>query len=450
VEAFLTIAAEQSRGGALLHILGVSFGVAVGVGMMMGSGILQAPHLIASAVPNATLIVALWVLGGVHAALGANVVAELATALPRAGGPYVYAHRALGDVGGLIVGWTNWLSNLAGVAANTVTFAAFLALLWPGAGERVALVAIALQIVLYGSNMAGLREGRLIQQATTATKCLMLLAFAVAAVVIGARHSTGQIATAAAPAIGAWAIIGAYQRIRGAYAGWEAPAYFTEENAAPSRSIPRALLLGLVLTVVLYVGVNAALLSTLGSSGLARQVQPFTTVLDLFGGPLPSVLFAFAAMVTVASCANACIMAAPRVLFALSRDKLLPRMLQTVNAGGSPSIAFLASAAFSVALAATGSFSLVFGLIGTLNSLAGLMVGISLFVLRAREPGLERPFRALLYPVLPALAVAIDGVLLALFLRADIDGAYFAVGLSLACVPFALIARYGRKDTQGG
>lgn len=441
----MSIAAEQTRSGGLLHILGVSFGIAVGVGMMMGSGILQAPHLIAGAVPNATLIIALWVLGGVHAALGANVVAELATALPRAGGPYVYAHRALGDVGGLIVGWTNWLSNLAGVAANTVTFAYFLALLWPGAGERMALVAIALQAVLYGTNMLGLREGRLIQQATTAIKCLMLLAFAVAAIVIGTRTSTIQIASAAAPAIGVWAIIGAYQRIRGAYAGWEAPAYFSEENAAPSRSIPRALLLGLALTIVLYVGVNAALLWALGTSGLARQVQPFTTVLNLFGGPLPSVLFAFAAMVTVASCANACIMAAPRILLALSRDKLLPHTLQSVNAGGSPSIAFLASAVFSVALAATGSFSLVFGLIGTLNSLAGLLVGVSLFVLRAREPGLERPFRAALYPVLPALAVAIDGILLVLFLRADIDGAYFAIGLSVLCIPFAILARRAQR-----
>jgi APA family basic amino acid/polyamine antiporter len=437
-----TAGAERPQ---LLRILGVSFGVAVAVGMMMGSGILQAPHLIAAAIPNVALIIALWVLGGVHGALGANVVAELATTLPRAGGPYVYAHRALGDVGGLIVGWTNWLSNLAGVAANTVTFAYFLALLWPGAGGRMAIVAIALQAVLYAANMLGLREGRLIQQATTAAKCLMLLAFAVAAVVIGMHTSPVQIASAAAPAIGIWAIVVAYQRIRGAYAGWEAPAYFTEENSAPSRSIPRALLLGLVLTVVLYVGVNAALLWSLGTEGLAREAQPFTAVLSLFGGPLLSALFAFAAMVTVASCANACIMAAPRVLFALSRDKLLPHALQTVNTGGSPSIAFLASAVFSVALAATGSFSLVFGLIGTLNSLAGLLVGVSLFVLRAREPALERPFRALLYPVLPALAVAIDGILLLLFLRADINGAYFAVGLSLLCIPFAIVARRARK-----
>ncbi len=437
----MTTEATEPRSGGLLHILGVGFGIAVGVGMMMGSGILQSPHLIAAAVPNVVLIIALWVLGGVHAALGANVVAELATTMPRAGGPYVYAHRALGDVGGLIVGWSNWVSTLAGIAANTVTFAKFLALLWPGAETNMAIVAVALQVVIYGANIMGLREGRFIQQATTLIKCLMLLAFAVAAVVLGTRATFGQIASASAPAVGVWAIIAAYNKIRGAYAGWEAPVYFTEENAQPSRSIPRALMLGLALTVVLYVGVNAALFWAIGLSGVARQVEPFTTVLDLFGGPLPSILFAFGAMITVASCANANIMSAPRILFALSRDKLLPRILQTVNAGGSPSIAFLTSAVFSVALAATGSFSLVFGLIGTLNSLAGLLVGVSLFVLRFREPDLERPFRAWFYPVLPALAVVIDAVLLVLFLGVDAKGAYFAIGLSALCVPFALIAR---------
>lgn len=434
----------QPRNSGLLHILGVGFGIAVGVGMMMGSGILQAPHLIAETVPNAALIIALWALGGVHAALGANVVAELATAMPRAGGPYVYAHRALGDVGGLIVGWSNWISTLAGIAANTVTFAKFLAILWPGAADNMAIVAVALQVVIYGANIMGLREGRLIQQATTLIKCLMLLAFAVAAVVLGTRATFGQIASASAPAVGVWAIIYAYNMIRGAYAGWEAPVYFSEENAQPSRSIPRALLWGLALTVALYVGVNAALFWGIGLSGVARQVEPFTTVLNLFGGTLPSILFAFGAMITVASCANANIMSAPRILFALSRDKLLPGILKTVNAGGSPSVALLISAVFSVALAATGSFSLIFKLIGTLNSLAGLLVGISLFVLRTREPELERPFRALLYPVLPALAVTIDAVLLVLFLGVDVKGAIFAVVLSLLCIPFALIARAAR------
>ena len=442
----MTFAAEQPRNG-LLHILGVSFGVAVGVGMMIGSGILRAPSTIAGEVPSAAWIVALWVLGAFHAALGANIVAELATALPKAGGSYVYAHRALGDVGGLIVGWANWISTLAGIAAASVSFANFLGLEWSYAHDNPGLVAVAMQLVLFGANMMGLREGRAMQLATSVLKSAMLLAFAVAAASLSMQAGFGQKLAVAAPAIGAWGLIAGYQLVRGAYAGWEAPVYFSEENAEPGRSIPRALFLGLALTALLYVGVNAALLVALGVSGTSHSVLPFDSVLTRFGDFWPGLLFSIGAMITVASCANANIMSAPRILFALSRDRLLPHALKRVNAGGSPTIAFLMSALCAIALAATGRFGLVFGLIATLNSLAGVLVGIGFFVLRLREPGLARPFRAKLYPLLPALAVAIDGALLLLFLRNDIGGAYFAIALSALCVPFAWIARRSRAKS---
>jgi amino acid transporter len=440
----MTVVVGEPRSGQLLHILGVSFGIAVGVGMMIGSGILRAPSAIAGAVPSIEWIIALWLLGAVHAALGANVLAELATALPKAGGAYVYAQRALGDIGGLIVGWTVWVSTLAGIAAASVSFANFLVLLWPGAAEYPILIAVAVQVLIYGANLAGLREGRLLQQGTTLIKCAMLLAFAGAAVWVGSQLDAAKATAAAAPAIGVMAVVGAYQLIRGAYSGWDAPVYFAEENSEPARSVPRALFYGLALTAILYVGVNAALLWALGVSGTARSVLPFTTVLMRFGGQMPSILFALGAMITVASCANANIMSGPRILLALSRDRLLPRALQQVNKGGSPDIAFLMTAAGSILLACTGGFALVFGLIGTLNSLAGFLAGVSLFVLRAREPGLERPFRAVLYPLLPAIVVAVDAVLLVFFLLQDAWGAYAAIGLTLLCIPFALIARRAR------
>ena len=442
----MSIEATQPRSAGLLHILGVTFGIAVGVGQMIGSGILRSPSIIAASVHNELWIVALWVFGALHAALGANVLAELATALPQAGGPYVYARRTLSDVGGLIVGWSGWISTLAGIAAASVSFASFLALLWPWAYDNAAIVAVVMQLALLAANIIGLREGRLLQIATSLIKTVMLLVFAVAAVFIGLRFSPPQLAQAAAPGIGAMALIGAYQLVRGAYAGWDAPVYFTEENADPSRSIPRALFSGLVLTALLYIGVNLALMAALGVAGTARSVLPFTTVLMRFGGALPSILFAFGAMMTVASCANANIMSARRASSSPCRATDCCRgALMWVNRGGSPVAAFAMSAVFSLALAVTGEFGTIFGLIGTLNSLSGMLVGIGFFVLRIREPDLERPFRAIFYPVLPALCVAIDAVLLVLFLRADIKGAYFAIGLSALCVPFALIARWTRR-----
>lgn len=449
----MSIAAEQPGRSGLLRILGVSFGVAVGVGMMIGSGILRSPSSIAAGVPSANWIIGLWLLGAIHAALGANIYAELATAMPKAGGGYVYVHRALGDIGGLIVGWSNWLSDLAGIAAASASFANFIAQLWPGLADYDVAIAVAMQLVLYAANLLGLREGRLLQQSTSLVKALLLLVFIVAAVAVAGEMPMARVASAATPAIGWLALIGAYQLIRGAYAGWEAPVYFAEENEQPGKAIPRALGIGLMLTALLYVGVNLALLAALGVEGTARSVLPFTTVLMHFGGSVPSVLFAFGAMITVASCANANMMSAPRILFALSRDGLLPRALERVNAGGSPTIAFAMTAVGSIVLAASGRFETVFGLIGTLNSLAGILIGVTIFVLRAREPDLPRPFRAMGYPVLPALVLLLDAAFLVLFLwnqmeAGDLKGLIAAVVLSLACIPFALIARRARGVTS--
>jgi APA family basic amino acid/polyamine antiporter len=152
--------------------------------------------------------------------------------------------------------------------------------------------------------------------------------------------------------------------------------------------------------------------------------------------------------VTVASCSNACIMTAPRILFALGRDGLLPHAMTHVNAGGSPTVAYLMTAAGTLALAASGGFALVFGLIATLNAASGFLVDIAYWVLRVKEPQLPRPFRAIGYPVLPMIPVLVDGALIVLFTTADYTGGLVAVGLGLLCVPFAFIAHRLRRANR--
>jgi APA family basic amino acid/polyamine antiporter len=119
-------------------------------------------------------------------------------------------------------------------------------------------------------------------------------------------------------------------------------------------------------------------------------------------------------------------------------------VFESVNTGGSPYIAFLLSAVVSMALASTGAFALVFGLIATLSTMAAVIVEISYFVVRWREPELARPYRAILYPWLPALALAIAVVLLVLFAAHDHKGALVAAGMCALCVPLAFLARRAR------
>jgi len=439
-------AADAGR-GHLLKILGVSFGVAIAVGNSIGSGILRSPNIISGEAPAGWVILLLWILGGVQALVAANISAELATALPRSGGYYVYAQRALGDVGGLIVGWTVWLAKLAGIASTSISFAEFLPLLWPAAGDHKIAVALALQVSLYAANILGLREGRALQETTSLIKAAMLFVFIIVAVVLYVPTEPTNVLSS--PLVWSWAnIVLAFQLIRGAYSGWDAPLYFTGENASPNRSIPRSLLYGLLLITMLYVGVNAALVHALGVDGMRGSPLPFTTVLGQFGGGIPSALFALTAMITVASCCNAIIMSAPRIIMALAVDGLLPRIFASVNKGGSPGNAFLLTAAGSLGLAMSGTFALVFGLIGTLDTAAGILIDAAFFALRWREPDLPRPFRAIGYPVVPAIPLVTDVALLALFAGADYVGGAVALGLGLLCIPFAWIARRARKAAE--
>jgi APA family basic amino acid/polyamine antiporter len=288
------------------------------------------------------------------------------------------------------------------------------------------------------------REGRFIQVATSLAKTTLLTAFVCAALWLGTHESARSVSAISTAPAGLLAYVGAYQLIVGAYAGWAAPIAFAEENTDPARTIPRALLLGTLITGALYVLINGALLFALGTSGTAAAKIPFVTVLDSVAGNWASLVFVIGAMVTVTSSANANMMIGPRILFALSRDGLLPVAFQAVNKGGSPYVGFVLTALGSLALAATGSFRLVFGLIGTLNSGSGVITDLAWFALRKREPDLPRPFRAILAPWLPALLVVIDGSLLVLFAATDRMGAIVAATLCLLCVPFALIARHAR------
>jgi len=434
--------------GHLLKILGVTFGVAVSLGEAIGSGILRSPSIIAAAVPGIALILGLWVLGTVQAMLQANVIAEFATGLPKSGGNYVYARRAYGnvygDVAGLVVGWSIWLAKNAGTASASVSFAEFLPLLWPAAGEHKIAVALALQVALYGANIMGLREGRALQEITSLVKGTMLLVFAVAAAVLLSPAEPASVLPMG-PTL-TWAgIILAYQMIVGAYAGWNAPVFFAGENTEPEKTIPKALLYGILLTGGLYIAVNWALIHALGLAGTAASPLPFKVVLDRFGGTLPGILFALTAMITVASCANANVMGAPRILFALGEDGLLPKVFTRVNRGGSPFVGFLLAAVLTLALAATGTFSFVFGLIATLDTVSAIIVGTGFFIWRRREPDAPRPFRAIGYPLLPLLALLFDIALLFLFSWNDRLGITATIVMVLLCVPFALIARRARK-----
>lgn len=399
-------AAAPSSTPHLLKLLGVVFGLAVGIGTIIGGGILRTPGAVAAEIPSFWWIIGLWIFGGVHALLGANLAAEIFTSVPKAGGLYVPVRRVFGDMPAMVIGWGDMLSNAAALAALSIAGAEFLALAWPdAAGWRLPL-AIALIFGLLAINALGLREGRAAQVATTALKVGLLLSIIAAAITLPAVPVSAIVD--AAPAIGLAGLLAAYQLVYGACTGWITPAYFVEEDVAPGRNLPRSLMLSVVAVIAVYVALNLALLRAIPIAELGQMDIPVGDLLGRLFGPMGTIILGLTGFIIILGCCNGLIMMGSRIIYGLARDGLFPRQGVLVNRGGTPWAGLAIFGIAALAMTTTGSFEAAFRLMGALNVVSFIAVDITLFVLRRREPALPRPFGAFGYPLLPILVLILD------------------------------------------
>ena len=439
---------DQSGSRHLLRVLGLGFGLALAIGSVIGAGILRTPGTVAGHVPVAWVALGLWAFAGLHALITANVVAELMTALPKSGGLFNVAGRAFGPFGAVLVGWTDWLFNVASAAALGVVCIEFLALVFPALAGWEAGGAAAIIVILALLNWLGVREGSVTQIVVSVAKALLLVLLI--ALIFLFRPAPDAAEAASGHAVGLLGLVVAYQLITGTYGGWTGPAYFAEEDKAPTRNIPRALFGGLLLVIAIYVAMNAALLYALPAGRLQASELPVADAIsDIFGGASIQVVAAIAA-VSALGTVNASIMIGTRVFHGLGRDGYLPRAAAHVNRGGSPDVAVLATAVLAVLLAASGEFETVFLIAGALSVSILAITDAAYFRLRRTEPALERPYRARGHPWLPALALLLDAGVLIAFLAADLTSAAFMAAGIAACIPLTLLARRGGPKAVDG
>ena len=399
-----------SQPGKLLSVLGVAFGLAGPVGGTIGAGILRTPGLVADQLNTPWLVLLAWLVGGVYALLGAVCIAELAASLPRAGGWYVYAEQAFGRRAGWLVGWTDWLAHCIGLAWVATTVGELLAD-WIPANSAAAWHSQALALLVLALfsavQLLGVRAGGASQELLSLVKAVAFLGLAAASFVLpSAVPSTATAGAALAPPQGSALAIGAVlalQAVITTFDDWASPVYFAEEFSEPSRDLPRSLIGGVLAVLVLYLLLNAALLHVLPISLLSQANLPAAdaarSVLGQRGGQVISAV----ALLSLLGLINTVVMAAPRILFGLSRDQLMPAALSGVNPGGTPTAALLVTSACAGLLVLTGSFDHLLG-IGAFLYVGLPLSGIaSQLWLRRQQPELPRPFQSWGYPVTPWL-----------------------------------------------
>src|SRR5438045_5590210 len=267
--------------GHLRRVLGVGFGLAVSIGGTIGVGILRTPGLVAGQLHVPSLIVFLWLAGGIYTLLGASCLTELGLMLPRAGGFYVYVRRAFGNTAGFAVGWSDWLMYCSILGYLSIAIAEFVGTfgLVPDNAVRFLGVAILVGIVLL--QWLGIRVSSRFQEVTTSLKCIAFFALIGMCLLV---QTHGGPSAVAGPSITINGVVIALQAIVITYGGWQSPLYFMEEDRDPARNLPRTMIIGVLSVIGIYLLVNIALLRVLPMSELARATLPAADAARIIAG----------------------------------------------------------------------------------------------------------------------------------------------------------------------
>lgn len=427
--------------GHLLRVLGVGFGLAVTIGGTIGMGILRTPGDIAAQLPTPTLFIGIWILGGLYALLGAISIAELGAMIPRSGGFYVFAHRALGNYAGFIVGWSDWMSTCATLAVISMVVGEYMGVLVPAIANKPKAVALTVVLLFALLQWRGIRWGSLTQNITSLLKVVVFVVF----VGVAFLHEP-TISNKPAPAITYGfallaAMILALQGVLYTYDGWYGICYFGGEILNPKRDVTRSMFGGVLSVIAIYVLVNFALLHVMPLSEIAGEPLAVGKAASLIFGRYGDTAIRALAIVSMLSTINAYTLSAPRILYAMSCDRLFTHHGTTVNKGGTPTITLLISTVVAVLFIVSGTFNQVLAVIAFFFVSYYTMAFISVFVLRRREPDLPRPYRVWGYPWTTIIVTVGSIAFLAGAVAGDTKNSLWSLALLAISAPVYLVVK---------
>jgi len=411
-----------------LPVLGQREAVAIIVGVVIGAGIFKAPALVAGMAGSTPWMFAAWALGGLVSLIGALCYAELATAHPHAGGDYHFLHRAFGRRVSFLFAWARFSVITTGsIALLGFLFGDYMQQLLPLGAHGTAIYAAAAVAVLAVVNLRGLRMGATAQNWMTLLEVagLLLIVLAGLALVFGGAPEAAAApvaASSAPPTVAAFGMAMVFVLLT--YGGWNEAAYISAELKDPprarrrGRAMVRALVVSIAVITTLYMLVNWAYWRGLGIQGMAASDAIAADLLSAAfgerGAALIAVLVALAALTSI----NATMIVGARSNFAVGRDwPVLGRLGHWDLASGGPRVAMAVQGVAALLLVgvgwlAGGGFQAMVEFTAPVFWLFFMLTGAALFVLRWREPATERPYRVPLYPVLPAVFVAVCAYML--------------------------------------
>jgi APA family basic amino acid/polyamine antiporter len=404
--------------------LGLWGAAAIVVGTVIGSGIFIVPQTMVQLVGSPQMVFVVWAVGGLLSLAGALSYAELAAAMPEAGGEYVYLTEGYGPLWGFIYGWTQmWVAKSGSIAILATGFFYYLANFLPGL-ERVfftvplplgahgapldirygQLFGMALIFSLGVLNYFGVKIGGGVQVTVTIIKVALILLIVV--IGLGWGHPTDAPRAAALAPLTVLGFFGALVKSLWAYDGWNNVSMVSSEIRKPQRNLPLSLIWGTVGVIVIYILANIAYFYVLSPAEVAGSNRVAATMMRHVLGQAGANLVSVAAMISMFAALNGSILTGARVPYAQARGGYFFAPLARVNASHhTPGVAIMGLSAWGMIIVLSGNYDQLVDLVIFASWILYGMTCAAVLVLRRKRPDLERPYRTLGYPLVPVLFV---------------------------------------------
>lgn len=383
----------------------------IAVGACIGSGIFRAPGEVVQAVPNATLILVVWALGGIIALTGALTLSELGGMFPQAGGVYVFLKEAYGDLAGFLYGWVILLViNTGALAALAITFADYMTFFVSLTENSKIALAILTILVLTGINIFGVNWSQILANLFTGSK-LLAIAGIIFLGFIFYDSSSVPLDFSLSSITEDWmsGILVALIGVLWSFGGWHHTSYLAEEAINAKTNVPRAMILGVVVVTITYVLVNLAYMMLLPLpmiAGTDRVAGDAVATIIPFGGRLMALVIAISVFGTI----GIYTMSAPRIYYAMAKDGLFFKSLGNVHPRyNTPANAMILQAIWAIILLVLWRrFGALISYVTFMDIIFMTLAGISIFVFRVKRKEAERPILAWGYPIVPIIFILIS------------------------------------------
>lgn len=410
----------------LQRVLGLWSAVSIVIGTVIGSGVFLVPSTMIRSTGSVSLMFTVWIVAGLLSLFGALTYAELAAAMPEAGGEYVYLSAAYGPFWGFLYGWTQfWVAKSGSIATLAAGFYVYLTAFVPplhatlcvlpwhiGPGGSLLqirygqIVAIGVILALCAVNYIGARSGGNLQVFVTVVK-MLLIAGIVAAGLAFSKGTFSHFAMPVASHAGVAGFFVAMVSALWAYDGWNNVSMVSSEIRRPQRNLPLALAAGTAAVIVTYLLVNIAYFYVLSPAQIAQSQRVASDMMSSVGGSAAAGAVAVAVLVSIFAALNGSILSGARVPYAMARDGLFFRAARSVHPKfKTPGNSMILLCLWSCVVVLSGWFDDLYNFVIFGSWILYLLATFSVFVLRKKRPEMPRPYRVIGYPFVPVLFVA--------------------------------------------